>query len=151
VALLLGIAIKPHAEAVMRELPEALLSCERGVEGDSRGKPGPRQVTLLSLSGWQAACDELGIALHWNRRRANLLVDNLALEGSIGARIHIGDAILEVTGETDPCRRMEALHPGLFAALATAWRGGVTCRVVRGATLTVGSKVTLSPGAMKVT
>jgi MOSC domain-containing protein YiiM len=49
-----------------------------------------------------------------------------------------------VTGETDPCRRMEALHTGLFAALAKEWRGGVTCRVVKGGLLTVGETVVLS-------
>ena len=35
---------------------------------------------------------------------------------------------LEVTGETDPCERMEEIQPGLFQALAPGWRGGVTCR-----------------------
>ena len=143
-ARLLGIAIKPHGEKEMRELPGALLSCERGVEGDSRGKPGPRQVTLMSHAAWQMACKELAMDLHWSQRRANLLVDNLSLEESVGAVIHIGDATLEVTGETDPCRRMEALYPGLFAALAMEWRGGVTCRVVKGALLTVGETVALS-------
>ncbi|MEN8170844.1 MAG: MOSC domain-containing protein [Pseudomonadota bacterium] len=143
-ATLIGIAIKPHHEQVMRELSEALLSCERGVEGDSRGKPGPRQVTVLSLAAWQAAGKELGIDFHWSQRRANLLVDMLDLEQSSGAHIHIGDAILEVTGETDPCRRMEALHTGLFDALAKEWRGGVTCRVVKGGVLTVGETVMLN-------
>lgn len=143
-ATLLGIAIKPHNEKAMCELSEVPLSCERGVEGDSRGKPGPRQVTLLSLAAWQAAGNELGIDFYWSQRRANLLVDVLDLEQSTGAHIHIGDAILEVTGETDPCRRMEALHTGLFAALAKEWRGGVTCRVVKGGLLTVGETVVLS-------
>jgi MOSC domain-containing protein YiiM len=132
VARLLGIAIKPQGETVMHELTTAEITCERGVEGDCRGKPGPRQVTLLSLAHWQAACDELAIELHWSQRRANLLVDALTLEQTKGSKIQIGDAILEITGETDPCHRMEALHPGLFQALAKEWRGGVTCRVVAG-------------------
>lgn len=142
-ATLLGIAIKPHGESVMRELAVAQLSCEHGVEGDSRGQPGPRQVTLLSHADWRAACRELGIELHWVQRRANLLVDELPLQQSMGSCIQIGEAILEVTGETDPCRRMAALHPGLFKALAKEWRGGVTCRVVRGGQLGVGTPVTL--------
>ncbi len=142
-ATLLGIAIKPQGESVMHELPEAQLSCERGVEGDCRGKPGPRQVTILSLADWQAACGELGIERHWTDRRANLLVDALSLEQTTGQHIQIGDALLEITGETDPCHRMEALHPGLFNALAKGWRGGVTCRVVRGGALLPNSEVTL--------
>lgn len=145
-ATLLGIAIKPHGATTMHELVAAPMSCERGVEGDSRGKPGPRQVTLLSLEAWQAACDELGISLPWTARRANLLVDSLPLPQSKGRRIHIGEAVLEITGETDPCRRMAALHPGLFNALAKEWRGGVTCRVVQGALLQLGCGVVLQQG-----
>lgn len=142
-ATLLGIAIKPHGETEMRELREAWLSCELGVEGDSRGRPGPRQVTLLSLEAWQAACGELGIERPWTDRRANLLVDALSLEQTSGSHIHIGEAVLQITGETDPCRRMEALHPGLFNALAREWRGGVTCCVVKGGQLIVGSEIAL--------
>lgn len=142
-ATLLGIAIKPHGQTVMQPLTSVELSCERGVEGDCRGKPGPRQVTLMSLADWQAACDELAIELHWTERRANLLVDALPLEQSKGKKIHLGDAILEITGETDPCHRMESLHPGLFKALAQGWRGGVTCRVVQGTLLKVGADVSL--------
>lgn len=142
-ATLLGIAVRPHGETHMRELQQAELSCERGVEGDSRGKPGRRQVTVLSLEGWLEACSELGIERHWMDRRANLLVDALPLELSTGRHIVIGDALLEITGETDPCERMEALHPGLFDALAKGWRGGVTCRVVRGGLLEPGCEVVL--------
>lgn len=143
-AKLLGIAIKPHGETEMVELSSAAMSCERGVEGDSRGKPGKRQVTLMSLADWQAACNELGIERHWTDRRANLLVDTLPLEQTIGQQINIGDAILEITGETDPCHRMENLHAGLFNALAKSWRGGVTCRVVAGGELSVGDEVQIN-------
>ena len=142
-ATLLGIAIKPHGESEMQELESATISCERGVEGDSRGKPGPRQVTLLSLADWQAACGELEIERNWMDRRANLLVDELPLEQTTGRHIQIGDALLEITGETDPCHRMESLHPGLFNAMAKGWRGGVTCRVVSGGELRPGMEVAL--------
>jgi MOSC domain-containing protein YiiM len=146
VATLLGIAIKPRDKGPMQVLDGALLSREHGVEGCRSGKPGRRQVTLLSLAAWQAACRELGIDLPWSARRANLLVDDLPLQQRIGAQIHIGEAVLEITGETDPCKRMAALHPGLFDALAKEWRGGVTCRVVAGGVLTSGCTVVLVGG-----
>ena len=145
-AYLIGIAIKPQGETVMRELDSATISCEAGVQGDSRGKPGPRQVTLLSLADWQAACGELGIERHWMERRANLLVDALPLEQSTGQQIQVGDAVLEITGETDPCHRMESLHPGLFKALAKGWRGGVTCRVLSGGEVRPGVEVSTRRG-----
>lgn len=140
-ARLLGIAIKRRKYAEMELLPQAQLTPEAGIEGDYRGKPGKRQVTLLALSDWQRACSELGVELPWHLRRANLLVDELPLYQTTGMLITLGEVLLEVTGETDPCERMEAVHPGLFAALAREWRGGVTCRVRRGGLLAVGMEV----------
>lgn len=121
----------------------AELSSEHGLVGDCRGKPGPRQVTLLSATTWRAACEELGVELPWTERRANLLVDDLPLFESTGAHVSIGAALLEITGETDPCQRMEAAQPGLFAALSVNWRGGVCCRVLRGGEIFPGMDVGL--------
>lgn len=125
----------------MQLLAEAELSVALGVVGDSRGMPGARQVTLLSQAAWRAACNELQVELPWTARRANLLVDDLALFQSAGSHILIGDAVLEITGECDPCSRMEAVQPGLYEALKPDWRGGVCCRVVQGGRLTLGAEV----------
>lgn len=143
-ASLLGIAIKPQRLQPMQLLGDGKLSVQEGLVGDSRGKPGPRQVTLLSLTAWHAACDEIGMVLPWTERRANLLVDDLPLCQSAGSRIAIGDAVLEISGETDPCSRMTAVHPGLFDALNRNWRGGVCCRVLCGGLLTLGMEVELA-------
>lgn len=142
-AVLLGIAIKRRKYAKMELLQRVQLTPEAGLAGDYRGAPGKRQVTLLSLADWQRACVELGIELPWHVRRANLLVDELPLFETKGSLITLGDAVLEVTGETDPCERMEAVRPGLFAALASQWRGGVTCRVRDGGLLTIGMDVSI--------
>jgi MOSC domain-containing protein YiiM len=125
-------------------LQQGILSTASGLLGDWRGKPGPRQITLMTLSDWRAACEELGIELPWHSRRANLLVDELPLYQQTGARIQLGDAVLEITGETDPCERMEAIQPGLFQALKPRWRGGVTCRVITGGTIQVGMTVRIN-------
>jgi len=140
---LIGIAVKPQRLQPMHLLSVGELSVEKGVAGDSRGKPGPRQVTLLSQLAWQAACDELGVILPWMERRANLLVEDLPLAGATGSQIVMGNAILEITGETDPCSRMKAVHEGLYDALNRDWRGGVTCRVLQGGLLTLGMDVKL--------
>lgn len=145
-AKLVGIAVKPQKLQPMQVLSAAELSIAEGLAGDCRGQPGPRQVTLLSQAAWQAACAELGVDLPWESRRANLLVDELPLHQSIGAYIALGDAVLEITGETDPCERMEAVHPGLRDALSHHWRGGVCCRVLRGGPLVLGMPVKLVPG-----
>ena len=77
----------------------------------------------------------------WTFRRANLLVAGIALPREPGARLRIGDAVLEVTGECDPCQVMDRQRPGLRAALEPDWRGGVTCRVLMGASLRLGDPV----------
>ena len=142
-AKLLGIAIKPKRLQPMQTLAAVKLSVELGLVGDSRGKPGLRQVTLLSHAAWRVACAELGVDLPWTTRRANFLVDELPLFQSTGSHIVIGQAVLEITGETDPCSRMEKAQSGLFEALRRDWRGGVCCRVTQGGLLELGMDLEL--------
>lgn len=118
-----------------------------GVCGDFRGalKQGhnKREVTVMALEDWRAAATELGKPwLDWWDRRANLLTEGVALPRETGARIRIeGGAVLEVTGETEPCERMEAVAEGLRAALTPEWRGGVTTRVIEGGPIKLGDAV----------
>lgn len=116
-----------------------------GLEGDFRGRTRNRQVTVLSREAWAAACAAVGADLPWTTRRANLLVEGLDLEETTGQRLHIGEVVLEITGETRPCTRMEEAHAGLREALTPGWRGGVTCRVVTPGTVRTGATVRLMP------
>ena len=118
-----------------------------GVRGDYRGalKSGGRnrrQVTVMSIESWRDALANLGTTISWAERRVNLLVEGLALVERTGSSIRFaGGVALEVTGECDPCSRMEAVAPGLKAALTPAWRGGVISRVLEGGRLRVGDEV----------
>jgi len=142
---LLGIATRPAPKAPMGELLNARITTERGVNNDTRGKPGPRQVTVLTRKSWEAACAELGAnGLSWTMRRANLLIDGIELKNKVGCDLRIGGAILTITGETRPCKRMNEAHPGLKKALQADWRAGVTCRVIRTGDVMVGCEVVLS-------
>lgn len=144
---LLGIARHDRPKGAIETIAHAQVTPERGVEGDFRGalKPGrnKRQVTVMALADWQAALDEVkGEPLDWSVRRANLLVDGVALPHMPGARIAFaGGLVLEVTGETEPCERMDAIRPGLRAALTPEWRGGVTTRVIAGGSIAIGDEV----------
>ena len=141
---LLGIAVRSASRAPMREVQEASVSLDEGVGGDFRGRPGPRQVTVLSSEAWADACRDLGSDLHWTTRRANLLVEGLDLARTQGGRLQIGELILEITGETDPCARMDEQVPGLRQALESDWRGGITCRVLTPGPITPGTRATLT-------
>lgn len=130
----------------METVGHATVSPETGVAGDFRGamRRGPykRQVTVLEREDWDAATAEVDRQIPWEERRANLLVEGIDLPQVKGRRLRIGsDVVLEVTRETDPCERMEALAPGLKAALMPNWRGGVCTFVVSGGEIAVGDAV----------
>ena len=141
--ILLGIARAPALRAALVEVKEAEVRDAEGILGDARGRKSGRQVTVLFREGWESACRELGVTLPWVTRRANLFVEGIATPRE-GGQLRIGDLLLEVTQETEPCHLMEAAHRGLKRALTPEWRGGVCCRVVKGGRIRVGDAVDAS-------
>lgn len=146
---LLGIARRDAPRAAMEEIAEGRISIERGLEGDHKGAKFPRrQITILSREAWQAAVAELAdlagpVPLPWTARRANLLVEGVALPRAAGSIVRVGAVRLEVTAQTFPCRRMDEAHPGLLKSLAADWRGGVTTRVLTSGPVFTGDVVAI--------
>ena len=138
---LAGIARREAKRAAMQLLEQADISSATGVANDFRGRPGKRQVTLISSRAWEAACHELGRELPWTTRRSNLLVEGMDLPQRTGDVIAIGDVRLEVTMEVDPCSRMDEQCEGLTKALSPDWRGGVACTVLAGGQVSLGDEV----------
>ena len=145
-----GIARHDRPRGPMQLVDEVAVTIREGVAGDYRGamKPdGPRrrQVSLIEAESWAKAMHDLGLspgAIGWQERRANLLIEGLALPRTNGARLRIGgDVVIEVVQECDPCSRMEEIHPGLKAALLPDWRGGVLGRVLAEGTIKVGDTI----------
>jgi MOSC domain-containing protein YiiM len=128
---LLAIARAAKKRQPLVEADSVTVGIDEGIQGDVRGRTPGRQVTILFREGWDRACEELGVKLPWTTRRANLLIEGLPVPRE-GARLRIGDCILEVTQETRPCQVMEAAHSGLKRSLTPDWRGGVCCKVVSG-------------------
>ena len=129
----------------MELIGQAAVTLSGGIQGDYRGamkgKPYKRQVTLIEAKDWAAAQEIVGHNIAWQERRANLLVEGLDLPQRPGMRLRVGTALLEVTRETDPCERMEALAEGLRAALLPDWRGGVCTKVVEEGDIAVGDEI----------
>ena len=141
-----GIARHARPKAACELVDHIHVTLEGGIAGDyrgaMRGKPYRRQVTLLERGDWDAALAEVGVDIPWQERRSNLLIDGLDLPQTKGVRLRIGsDVVLEITRETDPCERMEALAPGLKAALLPNWRGGACAMVIQGGTIAVGDTI----------
>ncbi|GIU44870.1 MOSC domain-containing protein [Shewanella algidipiscicola] len=144
-ASLQGISYKVVKRGPMLETSTALVTTSSGVAQDIFGKPGNRQVTVLSFEQWEQACESLNTQLPWTTRRANLLVEGVRFgPQDVGKIMHVGDLQLLVTGETDPCRKMQAAFPGLEKALTPDWRGGITCKVLNDATIDIGNRVYFS-------
>jgi MOSC domain-containing protein YiiM len=139
----LQIAIREASRAPMQMLEVSDVTTDKGLVGDFRGSVAGRQVTVVVREAWQAACEDLGIDLDWTTRRANLLVEGLNLNMTTGKRLHIGDVVLHITGETTPCPRMEEAQVGLQEALVPDWRAGVTCVVNTEGEIRVGDSVRL--------
>lgn len=127
---LTGIGYKREKRGTVITCEKAFVGLQSGVEDDIRGIPGKRQVTVLSAEAFEMACKQLETSLAWTVRRANLLIEGIDLQGSTGKQLLIGEVVLEITGETEPCYRMDEQCEGLKEALQTDWRGGVTCMVI---------------------
>ncbi|WP_423143054.1 MOSC domain-containing protein [Parablastomonas sp. CN1-191] len=129
----------------MEVLERVRVTREGGIQGDFRGamrKTGKRQISLMEEASWAAATGELGVAIPWQERRANLLVGGLRLPREAGRVIAIGAAVrIETTVECDPCSRMEEIAPGLKAVLTPDWRGGVLGRVIAEGEIAAGDEV----------
>lgn len=138
---LVSIARKAKPHEPVEELRAATVSAASGVEGDFRGRPGPRQITILFAEDWKAAVANLDPSAPWTIRRANLLVEGVANPKAPGGVLAIGDALFLVTGETTPCSRMEAQLAGLREALKPDWRGGLTAQAMSDCRIRVGDPV----------
>lgn len=144
-AKLAAIAYKTAKRGKMNQVFCANVTLERGVENDVFGRPGKRQVTVLSQQQWQIACKQINADLDWLARRANLLITGHEFSADdVGKTLQIGaDLQLLITGETDPCKKMEAAFAGLEQALTPDWRGGVTCKVIQAGLIQPDDPVTL--------
>lgn len=147
--ILYGIATKPVKRGPMVPVKSGLIT-STGLDGNYYNAlrdfvRSKRQVTVISLDQWNDAMKELDADLPWHIRRANLCVSshNFGPDDMGKTLIINGHAALEITGETGPCKRMEEILPGLQAALTPSWRGGVTCRVLKGGAIRSGENVVL--------
>ena len=147
VGTLLAIHLRPGARVPVVAVARATAIANQGLDGD-HAVGGRRQVTLLAVEAWRAACAELGRDLDPAVRRANLLVEGLDLRAAIGGSITLGDVVVDVLGETRPCELMDdGGRLGLMAALRPERRGGVFGRIRAGGELRVGMAARLTPPA----
>jgi MOSC domain-containing protein YiiM len=138
---LLAIYLRPAARLPVQSVPRAEADAGRGLRGDHAGG-GRRQVTLLGIDNWRAACAEVGAELDPGLRRANLVLDGIDPGAMVGKVVAIGDVVIELLGELRPCELMDSGgRLGLCAALRPHRRGGAFGSIRSGGLLQVGDAV----------
>lgn len=139
-----GLLVRPkrHGEISLRE--SILGTVEKGLQGDYYQKKGPRQVSVLFADQWEEAIADFEEKPHWWYRRANILVRGIRNPQTVGVKLRLGSLILEITGECDPCMRMEEVRLGLEQKLLN-WRGGVTAQVDQQGHVHIGDAVEILP------
>lgn len=135
-----GIWIKRAHRGPMDTRESAVLIAGKGLEGNV-DRSSRRQVTIIEREVWEALMRETGASAPASTRRANLMVSGVALADTRKRILRIGDARLEIAGETKPCERMEEAVPGLRAAMYPNWRGGAFAMVLTGGEIRLGDLV----------
>jgi MOSC domain-containing protein YiiM len=136
--------LKPVRRGPMKPVEAAQLVTNRGIVGNAN-QNGRRQITLISQERWQQVERDLGQSVDPALRRANVMVSGIDLIDSRGKHLRIGECLIEVWGETRPCRTMEDAHSGLQNALDADWGGGAFGIILEGGEIRIGDAVTLLP------
>ena len=125
----------------MESCASAEIRADFGIVGDRYAKPGTdSQLTLVSAEELVRAGAKLGLLIPPGATRRNITLQDVALPQEPGARLRLGDVLVEVTGPADPCGLMETcVGPGAREALVGL--SGVRARVLEGGVLTIGASV----------
>ena len=120
----------------------ASLIAEHGAQGDKHAGTHPlRHVSLFAQEVLQAIQTE-GFNVEAGQLSANLFTENLPLdELPVGARLRIGDVLLEIVERRKPCRSITKIDHRLTKRLVN--QCGQLARVVQGGTVTTGDAIEL--------
>lgn len=133
----------PAKRAAIEALQAVELAAGAGLEGDHNAAAPVgerREVTLIQAEHLADFARILQRPVTPDLCRRNLVVSGLDLLSLRDRRFRVGAALLEGTGDCDPCRRMEE-NLGRGAMRAMLGRGGITARVVRAGRVRVGDAV----------
>jgi MOSC domain-containing protein YiiM len=137
------IGLRPARRQPLQPVTQAALDVVNGLVGDhyrSRTNQA-RQVTLIQAEHMAAIASFLDLDhLDPARLRRNIVVSGINLLALKGRRFRLGTSLCVVTGECQPCSRMEEnLGPGGYNAVRG--HGGITARIVGDGHINVGDTV----------
>lgn len=140
----------PRAFLPMRSAPSLTLLAGQGVEGDrycldsgfySHKPEEGRQVTLFEIETLEALQRDHNILLLPEEHRRNITVRGIPLNHLVGKRFHLGEAILEGTRLSTPCKHLEEITgKKVFDPLIN--RSGLNCKIIRGGKVFINDIIT---------
>ena len=126
----------------MRAVDVVEVEAGRGIVGDRYHGTRHRHVTVQSQDALDEASRLHGSVVEPALTRRNLTVSDGVVPREPGARIRIGDVLLEVVPVAAPCKLLDdTIGPGAQEALRR--RAGSVCRVLEGGTVRLGDPVDL--------
>ncbi len=136
-ATVAGLFISPGRGSGRSESRERVRAIEsQGLEGCAHAKPPRREVLLAS----RKHLDALEVAP--GAIRENVTVAGADVQSwPVGQRVRVGESLLEITMECEPCHRMDELRSGLRAELDG--KRGVLAHVVEGGEIALGDEIEL--------
>ena len=123
----------------MKEVAQANFITGQGMQGDrhlrSDGLRAKRQVLIMDVETLKH------FGLEPGQVRENVTLEGLDLSTiSAGDRVSLGaDVVLEITGDCEPCARMDEIRPGLKEEIDG--KRGVLAFVEKGGVVSIGSEV----------
>lgn len=135
------VSVNANQAKEFRKYPQAAgrLIPDFGLEGDRHAGRPRRQVSLLNAE----TIEELaatGMTVSPGVFGENLTIEGVpVMELPTGARLRVGEAVLEITGERPACRDMLAIHRDALKAMIG--RAGRMARVVAGGTIRAGDPI----------
>ncbi len=123
-----------------REIPEAFLKKDWGIEGDAHAGNWHRQVSLLSVDSVQRLQEKLSFKLLHGAFAENILVEGMAVHTlPVGTRLRIGAALCEVTQIGKECHNDCAIRKA--AGDCVMPREGIFVKVLESGAIKTGDAI----------
>ena len=143
VSMVTSIHLAPGTRLPTKAVQQVEAEAGKGLVGDRYHGTRHRHVTVQSATALAESSEVFGRDIPAALTRRNLTVSEGVVPRDPGARIRIGDVLLEVVRVAAPCKLLDDTI-GAGAQEALRRRGGSVCRVLESGTIRVGDPVDLA-------